>query len=106
MSKTFVVFSLFITTAAFAGGTESYVVSGPVVEVKDHAIVIQKRGPGRQKVEIERNSETKVTGSLKVGSMVKVSYRMVADGVEAKPPVARPGKTGARWESDDKSKAK
>jgi hypothetical protein len=49
--------------------------------VRDDAIVVQK---GKEKWEIARTPETKVTGELKVGSKVTVEYRMTAATVEAK----------------------
>jgi hypothetical protein len=66
---------------AFAGGTKTYQVTGPVLEVRDDVIVVQK---GKEKWEIARNAETKVKGDLKVGAKVTIEYRMTAATVEAK----------------------
>jgi hypothetical protein len=63
-------------------GTSTYQVTGPVLEVTDSKIVIQKE---TEKWEIARSSETKVTGELKVGSKVTVHYTMTATTVEVKP---------------------
>ena len=74
-------------SSAFALGTETYQVTGPILELTEDVIVVKK---GRDKWEIARNSETKVTGDLKVGSKVTIMYRMTAASADVKaPPVAR-----------------
>lgn len=67
-------------TFAFAA-PKTYQVTGPVLEVKDDLIVVQK---GKEKWEIARDKDTKVTGDLKVGSKVTIEYTMKAAKVEAK----------------------
>lgn len=67
------------STAAFAA--KDYQVTGPVLEVNDAKIVVQK---GSEKWEIERTPGTKITGDLKVGSKVTVHYTMSASDIEAK----------------------
>jgi hypothetical protein len=66
---------------AFAAATKTYQVTGPVLEVRDDAIVVMK---GKEKWEIARSPDTKVTGDLKVGSKVTIEYRMSAATVEVK----------------------
>ena len=66
---------------AFARAPKTYQVTGPVLEVSDDLIVVQK---GKDKWEIARTPETKVTGELKPGSKVTIDYRMTATGIEAK----------------------
>jgi hypothetical protein len=73
--------ALLAATTAFAGGTKSYQVTGPVLELKDDMIVVQK---GSEKWEVARDKDTKITGDLKVGSKVTVMYTMKAVTVEAK----------------------
>jgi heme/copper-type cytochrome/quinol oxidase subunit 2 len=73
---------------AFAA-TKTYQVTGPVLEVRSDAVVVQK---GAEKWEIARDSGTKVTGDLKVGAKVTVMYRMTATDVEVKPEPAAKGK--------------
>lgn len=73
--------ALLAASAAFAAGTKTYQVTGPVLEVKDDMIVVQK---GKEKWEVARDKDTKVTGDLKVGSKVTVMYTMKAATVEAK----------------------
>ena len=68
-------------TVAMAAGPKSYQVTGPVLEVKDDVIVVQK---GKDKWEIARDKDTKVTGDLKVGSKVTIQYQMKATSIDAK----------------------
>jgi cytochrome c1 len=67
-------------TPAFAAD-KTYQVTGPVLEVTDAAITIQK---GKEKWQIARTKDTKVTGDLKVGAKVTITYTMTATTVEAK----------------------
>jgi len=64
------------------GGTRTYQVTGPVLELKDDMIAVQK---GKDRWEIGRDASTKVDGDLKVGSKVTIEYRMTATGVQVKP---------------------
>jgi hypothetical protein len=76
-------FALCLTTGtAFAALPKTYQVTGPVLEVSDELIVVQK---GKEKWEIARTKDTKVSGELKVGAKVTIEYRMTAATVEAKP---------------------
>jgi hypothetical protein len=70
-----------VASFAFAAGPKTYQVTGPVLELKDDLIVVQK---GSDKWEISRGKDTKVTGDLKVGSKVTIEYRMTAATVEVK----------------------
>lgn len=73
--------SALISTSAFAATTKTYQVTGPVLEVTDSTIVVQK---GKDRWELSRGAGTKVTGDLKVGSKVTIAYQMVATDVETK----------------------
>lgn len=68
-------------TPVLAAGPKTYQVTGPVLEVRDDVIVIQK---GKEKWEIARAADTKVKGDLKVGAKVTIEYKMTATAVEAK----------------------
>ena len=70
-----------IVAFTVAGSAFAYQVTGPVLEVTDSKIVVQK---GKEKWEIARTADTKVTGDLKVGAKVTVEYTMTAKSVEAK----------------------
>src|SRR5205807_7366651 len=73
--------SLALSNAAFAAGAKTYQVTGPVLEVTDAMIAVQK---GKDRWEINRDANTKVTGDLKVGEKVTVTYTMSATDVEVK----------------------
>ena len=70
-----------VAALVFASTTWAYQVTGPVLELTDAKIVIQK---GKERWEIARTLETKVTGDLRVGSKVTVEYSMTAKAVEVK----------------------
>ncbi len=74
------IFFLF-SSLALAAGPKTYQVTGPVLEVKDDLIVVQK---GSDKWELARDKDTKVQGDLKVGSKVTIQYWMKATEVEVK----------------------
>lgn len=73
--------TLLVSTTAFAAAPKTYQVSGPVLEVKDDMVVVQK---GKEKWEIVRDKDTKSTGDLKVGSKVTVTYTMKAATIDVK----------------------
>src|SRR5947208_13611652 len=72
--------SLALSTA-FAAGAKTYQVTGPVLEVTDAMIAVQK---GKDRWEINRDGNTKVTGDPKVGEKVTVTYTMSASDGEVK----------------------
>lgn len=67
--------------AAQAGTVRGYQVTGPVLEVSDNMIAVQK---GKDRWEIARDANTKMTGDLKVGTKVTIMYTMTATEVEVK----------------------
>ncbi len=72
---------LLLSSAALAAG-KTYQVTGPIVEVRPDAIVVQK---DKEKWEIARDASTKVSGGdLKLGAKVTVKYTMSATDVEVK----------------------
>jgi len=73
--------SLALSGAAFAAGAKTYQVTGPVLEVTDTIIAVQK---GKDRWEINRDANTKVMGDVKVGDKVTVTYTMTATDVEVK----------------------
>jgi hypothetical protein len=66
---------------ALARQPKTYQVTGDVLEVADDLVVIQK---GKEKFEIARTPDTKVTGDLVKGGKATVEYRMTAATAEAK----------------------
>ena len=75
--------SLALGSTSFAGPKEDYQVTGPIAEVNDSMIVIEK-GAKKERFEIARDSSTKVSGDLKVGDKATVYYGMKASSIEAK----------------------
>src|SRR5438105_14342531 len=73
--------TLALGSAAFAGSVKDYQVTGPILEVNDSMIAVQK---GKDRWEIARDSDTKATGELKTGEKVTVHYTMTATNIEVK----------------------
>jgi hypothetical protein len=74
--------SLVLSSAAWGAGTKDYQVTGPILEVNDSMIAVQK---GKDRWEIARDSNTKASGEMKVGDKVTVHYTMTATEIEMKP---------------------
>lgn len=72
----------------------AYQVTGPVIDITDTKIVVEK---DKEKWEIARDKDTKVTGDLKKGNRVTVQYKMTATSIEAK---------DTKGKDQDKSKSK
>ena len=60
---------------------KTYQVTGPVLELSDKTIVVQK---GKEKWEILRDANSKVTGDLKKGEKVTIEYTMTATDITVK----------------------
>lgn len=76
-----IVVLLLVAAAAFADSVKTYQVTGPVLEIKDTMIVVQK---GKDKWEIAKDANTKIKGDLKVGAKVTIQYEMKATDIEVK----------------------
>ena len=86
--------SLALSSVALAGSTKTYQVTGPVLEMNDSMIAVQK---GKDRWEIARDSSSKVPSDLKVGDKVTITYTMTATEVEMKPAKgAKAEKAGAQ----------
>jgi hypothetical protein len=73
--------TLAFSGAAFAADAKDYQVTGPVLEVNDSMIAVQK---GKDRWELKKDSSTKSSGDVKVGDKVTVHYAMTATNIEAK----------------------
>jgi hypothetical protein len=73
--------TLAFSGAAFAADAKDYQVTGPVLEVNDSMIAVQK---GKDRWELKKDSSTKSSGDVKVGDKVTVHYTMTATNIEAK----------------------
>jgi hydrogenase maturation factor len=79
--------ALALSSAAWAAGKD-YQVTGPILEVNDSMIAVQKR---KDRWEIARDANTKASGEMKVGDKVTVHYTMTATNIEAKAAKAEKG---------------
>jgi len=95
----FILAVLFLS-ASFALAKD-YQVTGPVVDVKDDAIIVKK---GNENWEIARDKDTKTSGEVKKGDRVMIKYKMIATSIEGKEPAK--GKSDTKATSDSKSKTK
>ena len=66
---------------------KTYQVTGPVVDVTDTSITVQK---GKENWQIARTADTKGGADVKKGDKVTVQYKMTATSVKAK--AAKQGK--------------
>ena len=94
------ILAVLFLSASFALAKD-YQVTGPVVDVKDDAIIVKK---GSENWEIARDKDTKTSGEVKKGDRVMVKYKMTATSIEGKEPAK--GKSDAKASSDSKSKTK
>ena len=74
--------SLALSSAALAAGAKTYKVTGTVLETTPTKIVVQK---GAERWEIDLDPQTKVSGELKVGAKVTITYAMSATKIDAGP---------------------
>lgn len=72
---------VFAVLMLLAPAAMAYQVTGPVLEVTDAKIVVQK---GSEKWEMARDKDTKGAGAVKKGDRVTVDYRMTATSIEVK----------------------
>jgi hypothetical protein len=77
MKAFIMVIANFLAVSALA-----YQVTGPVVEVTDQKIIVQK---GKEKWELAKDATTKTNGDVKVGDKVTVEYTMTATDITSKP---------------------
>ncbi|PYQ35682.1 MAG: hypothetical protein DMF54_13565 [Acidobacteria bacterium] len=76
---------LLLAAGARGMTAKTYQVTGPVLEVSNDMIAVQK---GKDRWEIARDPSSKVPANLKVGDKVTIEYRMTATSVEVKPAAA------------------
>jgi len=91
--------TMFIASAALAAGPKDYQVTGPVLDLTDEVITVEK---DKDRWEIARNKDTKVTGELKKGSRVTVRYKMTATSIESKDAPKAKSKTDDKAKTDSK----
>ena len=69
------------TISAYSAAPKTYQVTGPVLEMTDTTIVVQK---GKEKWELSKDVASKIAGELKVGAKVTIEYFMTAKTIEVK----------------------
>ena len=89
----------------FGGAAFAYQVTGPVLDVNDSKIVVQK---GNEKWELARDKDTKGDKNIKKGDRVTIQYTMTATDIENKTPAKKDDKKEAKKDDkkDDKAPAK
>lgn len=87
--------SFFLSGVAFADAKD-YQVTGPVVEVNDSMIVIEKKQGKDERWELKRDSNTKGGSDVKVGDKVTAHYTMSATELEVKPAAAAKADKGKK----------
>jgi hypothetical protein len=96
---------LLIACAFLAAGSmasaKDYQVTGPIVDVKDDAIIVKK---GNDNWEIARDKDTKSKGEFKKGDRVTIKYRMIATSIEGKE--APKTKAAEKTKAEAKTKTK
>jgi hypothetical protein len=93
--------SFFMAATAIAAEPKDYQVTGPVLDVKEDIIIVQK---GDEKWEIGRDKGTKIKGGdLKKGSRVTIHYKMTASSIDVKD--AGDAKTSTKAKDGDKKAA-
>ena len=76
------ILAFFLLAAAPAqAATKAIVVTGPVTEVRDDVVVIQK---GKQQWEIARTPGTAIRGELRKGALVTVEVYLSAGSIEVR----------------------
>ena len=99
-----IVFAAMLTaSAALAAGPKDYQVTGPVLDVTDDVITVEK---DKEKWEIGRSKDTKVKGDLKKGSKVTIHYKMTATSVESKDAPQTKAKVETKTDTKAKTDAK
>lgn len=70
-----------VLTVGVASSAFAYQVTGPILELTDSKIVVQK---GKEKWELARTGATELPVDAKVGDKVTIEYGMTAEKVEVK----------------------
>ncbi len=77
MKRTFVLMAALLVSIS----AQAYQVTGPVLEVTDSKIVVEK---DKEKWEMARDASTKTSAAVKKGDKVTVEYNMTATKITVK----------------------
>jgi hypothetical protein len=80
-------------SAMWAAPAKTYQVTGPILELTDTTIVVQK---GDERWAIARDEATKGAENLKIGDKVTIHYRMTATRIESKGPASEEKQKGKK----------
>jgi len=72
---------LFAATMLVGSAAYAYQVTGPVLEVTDTKIVVEK---DKERWEVARDKDTKGDKNIKKGDRVTIQYNMTATSIESK----------------------
>lgn len=95
--------AVFAATMLWGTAAYAYQVTGPVLEVTDTRIVVEK---DKEKWEIARDKDTKGAKDIKKGDRVTIQYRMTATDIESKAGKKDAKKGDAKKEEPKKEDAK
>jgi hypothetical protein len=82
-----------LSSSAYAAKPNTYQVTGEVVALTDDTVTVLK---GKEKFEMARTPESKVTGELKKGAKVTAEYRLTATTITVKDATATKSPAGAK----------
>jgi hypothetical protein len=77
-----IILAFAMLTSSVALAAKTYQVTGTVTKLTDKIITVTKAND--EVWEIDRDTDTKITGELKVGAKVTIEYTMTAKKVEVK----------------------
>lgn len=81
MSRAVLVLIGLLVSIAAGAGTRAILITGPVTDVREDMIVIQK---GKQQWEIARGPSTKVRGELRKGALVTIEVYLSAGNIDVR----------------------
>ncbi len=76
--------SFLIGTMGIAAPEKTYQVTGPILEINDAMIAVEKEKGKNERWEIARDPGTKSDSTMKVGDKVTITYTMTATKIELK----------------------
>ena len=76
--------SILLASLALAAPAKTYQVTGPILELTDTMIAVEKEKGKNERWEIARDASSKSDSTMKVGDKVTVTYTMMATKVELK----------------------
>jgi GH43 family beta-xylosidase len=94
--------AVFAVTMLLGSAAYAYQVTGPVLEVTDTKIVVEK---DKERWEIARDKATKGPANIKKGDRVTIQYNMTATSIEVKEAKGKDAKKGDAKKEEPKKEA-